>query len=419
MNYIVPPTEYPVPMVKVAPDMPDFPLPKGFDDANSYLNYLVLQGAERLYGQPIPEIVMDRLHYESDVISKKGFAKYFLIINDMVCTARERFNIYIGPGRGSSSGSLVCYCLGITKVDPLKHDLLFECFISADSDALPDIDVDYESGSMEILVNYLKEKYGETNVSRIIVYCKSREKCITGYGVDSCGIALSKHPITCYSPLAKVDDKAVTIYDRYNIEDVGPVKIDILEWGDLNNMHKIIDRIQNNKKIRIDINSIAIDDASTLNAFANGDTDGIPNFSFEKFKLYLKHLSCEIHQSPTFDDLCAFSVIIRRSFNDFREYYLRRRGDWDIECPLPIMVECTKQTYGMILYQEQVMTLTHQIAGFSRSESDDFIKTFRNEDKLCSLHQKFIDGGESNGYSKDMLENAWSIMLVKVKRNIL
>ena len=408
MNYIIPPTNYPVPSKKVAPDLPDYPLPEGFGNENAYLEYLVRQGAEQLYGTPVPDHVIDRVNFELEIIKDKSFTNYFLIVADMVCAAQERFNILVGPGRGSAPGSLVCYCLGITKVDPLKHDLLFERFICPDRDVLPDIDIDYEDGAQDILVCYLKEKYGESCVSHIITYnrTKDKERTIIGHGVHACGIALSNMPTSYYSPLTKVDNTIVTIYDGHHIEEAGPVKIDILDFNELTKIHKILDIIKKDKGIEVNIDRIPIDDPSTLDAFANAETNGIFLFWSGLLKEQLMKL-----KSPTFEDLCAIHTLYRPGLiESVPEYISRKNGTTVIEYPLPIMEKYLKETYGMMIYQEQIMLLSRCIANFSRQESDECRKAIGKlkKDKLDLLHQKFLDGGESNGHSKELLDSIWS-----------
>lgn len=410
MNYIIPPTTCPELPKKIAPALPNYPLPEGYENANAYLEYLAFQGATKLYGSSIPEEVVGRLQFELDIIKEKNVADYFLIIEDMVRIAREGFNILVGPGRGSSAGSLICYCLGITKVDPLKHDLLFERFLSPERNVMPDIDIDCEQGSMDIIVDYLKERYGETNVSYILTYNHARdnERTFISHGIHACDVAMSKLPLSYYTPMAMVDGKVVTVYDGHIIEDAGPIKIDILDWDMLTQMHKIIDLIKQKKQISIDIDSIDTNDQSTLDAFANGETNGVTQFSSNSIKKILLSM-----KSPKFEDLCALNAMYRPGPMDFiPDYISRKNGDSAIKYQLPIMEKYLKQTHGVMVYQEQLMLLLRLIANFTRAESDDCRKAIgkRKKDKVDVFHTKFIDGGISNGYDKCVLEEVWNKM---------
>lgn len=405
MDYIEPPFVYPIPKVKVAPAPPDFPLPQGYDTCEEYLEHLVSQNG---IGKHSTEY-SDRLAYELEIIkSHNGTANYLLIVWDLILAAKNKFHIAVGPGHGSVAGSLVCYCLGITKVDPLKYNLLFERFISPDRDILPDIDIDFEDKAQDILVEYLKEKYGESCVSRIIAYnrAKDKERTIIGHGVHACGIALSNLPMSYYSPLTKVDNTVVTIYDGYHIEDAGPVIIDILDFNELTKLHKILNIIKKDKGINVDIDSIPIDDYNTLEAFANAETNGIFLFSSNRLKEQLMKL-----KSPTFEDLCAIHTLYRPGLiESIPEYISRKNGTSMIEYPLPIMEKYLKDTYGMMIYQEQIMLLSRCIANFSRQESDELRKAIGKlkKDKIDLFHQKFLGGGGSNGHSIEILESIWS-----------
>lgn len=408
MDFILPPINYPIPSKKVALDLPDFELPDGFDNEKNYLEHLVFERAAELYGNPLPECVNTRLNFELEIIMGKGFSNYFLIIEDMVRIARNRYNLYVGPGRGSAAGSLVCFCLGITKIDPLKHDLLFERFINPDRNVLPDIDVDCEDGTRVVLIEYLKEKYGDSSVTNIIAYQRSKDKLrtITGYGVHACGIALSRLPISYYSPLTKIDNTVVTVYDGSNIEDAGPVKIDILDWDVMTKMNNILNLIRDTQHIEIEINSIPLDDQYTLEAFSHGETNNIDMFSSNRLKSVLKSFN-----NISFDDLVALHTMYRPGLIEYiPEYISKKNGKMPIEYKLPVMEKYLKQTSGLMLYQEQLMLLVRMVANFSRSEGDELRKALgkKKEDKLVIFHQKFIDGGKTNGYSDKILEDIWS-----------
>lgn len=231
MHYITPPTVYPTLDREVSPELLAYPIPQGFANADEYLSFLVRHQASSIYGDSLPQLVEERISMELNAIKVARCADYFLIIEDLVRIARSKYKFLIGVGRASFAGSLVCYCLGITKVDPLTHNLLFERFFPDNENLLPDIDLEFEDNSRESLWSYLREKYGEDRVTHIITYLYGRKPSsgIMGHGIHICGIALSREAISRYSPLTIVQDKIVTIYEGNQIEKAGVVKLDILD----------------------------------------------------------------------------------------------------------------------------------------------------------------------------------------------
>ena len=408
MNYILPPTTYPVQKNKISPALPEFELPNGFENKNAYLEYLVFKGARVMYGSTIPNNVANRLKFELDVVREKDYADYFLIIADLVRAAREEFNLYVGPGRGSSASSLICYCLGITKIDPLQYDLLFEQLVRLDKNILPDIDIDCEDGAKDVLTEYLKDKYNEICVANIIYYIRKRDNMtdIFGYGVHCSGIALSKEPLSYYTPLTKVDNKVVTVYDGFRIEDAGPVKIDVLECDYLKSIHQILDLIKDKKHIDIDLDNIPTDDICTLGAFSRNETKGISLLSLPQLNKYIMSI-----KNLSFDDLLALVSLNNPYSKDLiPEFIARKNGDVQTTYLIPIMGKYLNTTCGMMIYHEQFMLLIRAIANFTREESYEIRKAvcMRKTDKIAIFHEMFIDRGKNKGYSTDILEEIWN-----------
>ena len=402
---IEPPTVYPTPSQKVAQDLPRVQLPAKFKDYKSYLRALAGEGAVRRYGCPLPEAVAERLDYELSVINDDD-ALYFIIIQDLVRAALDR-NLMVGPGRGSAPGSLICYCLGITMMDPIKYSLLFERFITSDRTKLPDIDIDAEVGALDKLTEYLKETYGREHVANIITYScdKVYSHKVVGHGVHACGIALSRLPISHYTPLTKVDGKVVTVYDGITIEDAGPVKIDILESEILTLMHRLINVIKEKRHVELNVDMLPFDDQDTLEAFTKGYGAALL-CGGERLAKILATLP-----SPTFDDMVAIYSLDRPGIIDLLpEYIMRKRDPGKTAYPLQGMKEVLQGTYGLLIYQEQLMQLAREIANFTRDEADGLRKAFSKKDSilLLQLCDKFINGGVSNGYPVGELEKVWN-----------
>ena len=410
MKLIDPPFIYPIPTEKVKPSLPDFPLSEDVDRF-VYLMQLVSDGlAKRKVSNPSKEF-LDRLNFELEIIDEKDYVNYFLIVADLIRAAKEDFNLFVGPGRSSAAGSLVCYCLGITEVDPIKHDLLFERFINLDRYVLPDIDIDVEEGGKDILIQYLKDKYGDDHVTHIITYAmkenrgRIEERTIVGHGIHACGVAVSKLPTSSYTSLTKVDDIVVTVYDGHCIEDAGPVKFDILDFKVLEQMHIIQDCIKADVDKEFDVSCIPADDQATLDAFHRGETEGIFMFEPAAIKKCLR-----IIHSVSFCDLVALNTMYRPGLMDYiPDFIARKNGQSKIEYALPCMEKYLSETYGMLIYQEQLMLLIQNIAGLSRADSDILRKAFakKKDEVLNEMRPRFILGGMANGYSESVLQSLW------------
>jgi len=394
-------TTYPIPVTRVSPDLPSFPLPEGFDDAFHYLKHLVAEGATRLYGDGIHQPVSDRIEHELAMIDEV-FANYLLIIWDLVRMTEERYHLMMGPGRGSTAGSMVCYCIGITQVDPLKHGLLFERFCGSGSLTMPAIDLDCEDGAKEKMVAYLKEKYGDRQVSNVIVY-KRENGAVVSRGIHASGVALSRLPIDHYAPLTQVDGTLVPVYDHRCIRDAGPVMINILELSVLNKLHGMLRHITDRQ--HLDLESLPLDDPQTLEAFVKGETEDVFLFSSPHLCQYLKRF-----ESLSFEDLVAIHTLYRpEQMKLMEDFYARHSNGRVRKNTLPCMVCCLEETRGLLLYQEQLMLLLAEIAGFSGMESERCRKALhrRDEAQLAQYKKIFVEGGIERGHPPLALERIW------------
>lgn len=398
------------------PVMPPFSIPKGFQSDADYLEYLTYTKAKLIYGYPIPKEVEDRLRFELEIIEKKGAERYFLFIQDIVDTAEKELGALVGPGRGSTAGSSVAYCLGITKIDPLKHDLLFERFMCPDKLVMPDIDLDFDEEGRARVLEWLEKKYGKECCAHIVTFAKSNTKelegIIQGMGVHACGLVISENPISDWAPVCVQDDPDVegniiqcTQYDGRTIEETGLIKFDFLSLNTLSQLKMICERIKANTGRDFDIGKIPLDDKKTFELFQQGDTEDIFQYETQGMRQYLR----ELHPT-TFEDLVLLNVMYRPgSIEDLPLLIKRKKGKSKIRYAIPNMEKYLHETYGILVYQEQLMLLSRLIADFSRGESDTLRKAMgkRKQDKLAELKLKFIEGGMKNGYKKSTLEGIW------------
>lgn len=454
---------------------------------SDYLTKLVYDGAARIYGTLTPQIE-ERLRFELHHIKINGFPEYFLFVQDYINAAQKDLNVWVGPGRGSAVGSLVNYCLGITKVDPLKYGLLFERFIRLNHvSLLPDIDIELDADGRNKVLHWIKEKYGDENCARIITFdtmdakasikegariedlpsertealCKmipdhgykanyslrkllsineydgkpeSPKLVAVLYGenkkeantikyasqiegtlrdicVHACGFVICPDAITNYVPVSVVKEdnsevKLLTQYDSEKIKEMGLVKFDILESGTLSEMKECLRLIKENKGISIDIDHIPLDDENTLKLYQEGRTTGTFNFDYPGMQKYLR----ELH--PTvFDDLVAMYAFYRPGLMDYIPAFIaRKNGKEEITYDLLIMEKYLKETQGIPVYQEQIMHLVREIAGFTRYQSDVIRQALskRKRDIYDAFKPRFIEGGQINGYETHTLEKIWS-----------
>src|SRR5574344_206084 len=444
-----------------APIMPPVSIPEGFKNDTDYLKQLTYTKAKDIYGNPVPEEVDDHLQFELEIIKKNGAERYFLFIQDVVNYAEKELGALVGPGRGSSAGSLVAYCLGITKIDPLKHDLLFERFMCPDRQMLPDIDLDFDEEGRSHVIEWLNDKYGKDYCAHIISYsifstrtafssvaqvkllpaetanaikyspelrklvrsagqtiqnaiCDTKvlEGTIKGTGVHACGFIVSDSPISDWAPVCVQEDpdeegKTIrcTQYDGRTIEETGLIKFDFLSLKTLSQLKKICERIKVKTGKDFDMEKIPLDDQKTLELFQRGDTEDIFQYETHGMQKCLR----ELHPT-TLEDLVLLNVMYRPGIMENIPLLIKRKKDVSkIRYVIPNMEKYLHDTYGILVYQEQLMLLSRLIADFNRGESDALRKAMgkRKQDKLAELKLKFIKGGMNNGYKKSTLERIW------------
>lgn len=445
-----------------------------------YLAKLAFDGAKKLYGDPLTEEVAERLKFELYIMKTMGFPGYFLIVQDFIAAAREQLGVWVGPGRGSAAGSAVAYCLGITKIDPIKYDLLFERFLNPDRISLPDIDVDFDDDGRGEVLRWVTEKYGQEKVAHIITYgtmatkmaikdvarvqklplpesdrlcklvpdklasgkklnlpnaieeipelqqaeaspdpllhntmkyAKMLEGNVRGTGVHACGTIICRDDITDWVPVSTADDKEtgekmlVTQYEGSVIEETGLIKMDFLGLKTLSILKEAVENVRLSRGIEVDIDNVPIDDPLTYKLYCEGRTIGTFQFESPGMQKYLREL-----QPSVFEDLIAMNALYRPGPMDYIPDFIdRKQGRKPIEYDLPVMEKYLKDTYGITVYQEQVMLLSRLLADFTRGESDALRKAMGKKlrDKLDQMKPKFISGGEKNGHDPKILEKIW------------
>ncbi len=463
-----------------------------------YLAKLAYEGAQRIYGSGkadnltadklikgsygIPEDVEDRIRFELHIMKTMGFPGYFLIVSDFINSARDELGVWVGPGRGSAAGSVVAYCLGITKIDPLKYDLLFERFLNPDRISLPDIDTDFDDDGRGKVLQWVMNKYGKENCAHIITYgtmaaknsikdvarveklpleksnalCKAMPdrlpdgmkpklanylKCtpelqeaeasadpreantikyakmlegtVRSTGIHACGFIICRDPISDHVPVSTADDPdfpeiktAVTQYDGHVIESTGLIKMDFLGLKTLSEQKECCKLVKQTRGIDIDLDHIPIDDPATYKLYQEGRTVGTFQFESAGMQKYLR----ELH--PTvFEDLIAMNALYRPGPMDYIPSFIaRKNGREEIKYDIPCTEKYLKDTYGITVYQEQVMLLSRQLANFTRGESDALRKAMgkKKKDIVDKMKPKFIEGGVSNGHDPKILEKIWA-----------
>ena len=445
-----------------------------------YLAKLAYDGAKRRYGENLSEEVQERIKFELHIMKTMGFPGYFLIVQDFINAARNQLDVSVGPGRGSAAGSAVAYCLGITQIDPIQYDLLFERFLNPDRISLPDIDVDFDDDGRGRVLNWVTEKYGQEKVAHIITYgtmatklaikdvarvqklplsesdrlcklipdklpdkklnlpnaiayvpelqeaevspnpvlrdtikyAKMLEGNVRNTGVHACGTIICRDDITDWVPVSTADDKEtgekmlVTQYEGSVIEDTGLIKMDFLGLKTLSIIKEAIENIRQSKGIVLNIDEIPIDDPATYRLYSEGRTIGTFQFESAGMQKYLREL-----QPSTFEDLIAMNALYRPGPMDYIPDFIdRKHGRKPIEYDIPIMEKYLKDTYGITVYQEQVMLLSRLLADFTRGESDALRKAMGKKlrDKLDHMKPKFIEGGRKNGHDPKVLEKIWA-----------
>ena len=413
-----------------APIVPSIDIPDGFGNDRSerednYLEYLCFSKAKQIYGELLPEDVPDRLKFELQIIKHRGASGYFLFLQDVVNTAQSELGVWIGPGRGSAAGSLVCYCLGITKIDPLKHDLLFERFLSPEGSMFPDIDIDFDDEGRERVLEWLQQKYGKECCAHIVSFSSFSDdsvlkRKIRGLGIHACGFVVADEPVSNWAPIStcsiedsKGNEQLVncTQYDGWHVESSGLVKFDFLGLKTLSQMRDICASVKVHYDKDFDIEKIPIDDEKTMELFQTGQTDDVFQFSSKGIQKYLQKLH------PTcFEDLVILNCMYRPGSMEYISTLVKQKHSLKaVKYMIPCMEKYLHGTYGIIVYQEQIMMLSRLIANFDRSESDLLRKALgkRKMDVLSVLKPRFIEGGIKNGHKKNALEKVWKEMEAK------
>ncbi len=447
-----------------------------------YLAKLAYDGARKLYGDPIPDDVRERVKFELHIMKTMGFPGYFLIVQDFINSARDQLGVMVGPGRGSAAGSVVAYCLGITKIDPIKYDLLFERFLNPDRISLPDIDTDFDDDGRGKVLEWVEDKYGHDKVAHIITYgtmatknsikdvarveklplAKSNELCkaipdklpdgakmnlpnaikyvpelreaeasndpklsntikyakmlegtVRGTGIHACGTIICRDAISDWVPVSTAEDKSdpghkllATQYDGHVIEETGLIKMDFLGLSTLSILKEAVENVKITRGIDIDLDNIPIDDELTYKLYQEGRTVGTFQFESAGMQKYLR----ELH--PTvFEDLIAMNALYRPGPMDYIPSFIaRKNGKEEITYDIPCMERYLKDTYGITVYQEQVMLLSRQLANFTRGESDALRKAMGKKKKAIvdAMKPKFIEGGTKNGHDPKVLEKIWA-----------
>ena len=472
------------------PVVPAIYIPNGFgneriSEEDAYLEYLSFSKAKQIYGKPLSEDVADRLKYELEIIRQRGASGYFLFLQNIINIVQSELDVWVGPGRGSAAGSLVCYCLGITKIDPLKHDLLFERFLSPEGSMFPDIDVDVDDERREDVLELLQQIYGKDCCAHIVSFSTFStanafstiarvkqlhtpetmainevlsshygyswrsikdvikyepklkklvrkagqplnnaidntavlERKIRGLGIHACGFIVANDPITNWAPISTVsiedsngNDEILRCvqYEGMRVESSGLIKFDFLGLKTLSQMRDICLLIKTRRNENFNIDVIPIDDEKTMKLFQTGQTDDVFQFNYQGMQKFLR----ELH--PTcFEDLVILNCMYRPGpMEDISTLIKHKKSKKGIKYIIPCMEKYLQNTYGIIVYQEQMMMLSRLIADFSRGESDLLRKALgrRKIDVLSFLKPKFIEGGMKNGHKKNALEKVWNEM---------
>lgn len=413
--------------IRHAPIVPAIYIPDGFgneriSEEDDYLKYLSFSKARLIYGKSLSEDVADRLKFELEIIRQRGASGYFLFLQNIINIVQSELDVWVGPGRGSAAGSLVCYCLGITKIDPLKHDLLFERFLSPEGSMFPDIDVDVDDERREDVLELLQQIYGKDCCAHIVAFStfpgdSVLRRRVRDLNVHACGFIVANDPITNWAPIATVgiedsegNDKILRCvqYDGRHVEKSGLIKFDFIGLKTLSQMREICMLIKTRKDENFNINTIPIDDEKTMKLFQAGQTEDVFLFDSQGMQKYLRDLH------PTcFEDLTILNCMYRPGImEDLPTLIKRKKSKKGIKYIIPCMEKYLHDTYGIIVYQEQLMMLSRLIADFSRGESDLLRKALwrKNKDVLSVLKPKFIEGGMKNGHGKMVLEKVWNGM---------
>ena len=467
--------------------LPNFTMPPEFKTQDDYLKFLTFEGSKKRYPNMTSE-TEERLLFELSVIKDSGYPGYFLIVQDFTSVARD-MGVSVGPGRGSAAGSAVAYCLGITNVDPIAYDLLFERFLNPERVSLPDIDIDFDDEGRQSVIDYVVEKYGQRQVAQIITYgsmaarssikdvgrvmdvplhevnlvtksfpdhlsanlnkvlapdgiqpklkgamnsdqvraaeefrekatkedeigemirtAKRLEGSVRNTGIHACGVIITPDDITKYVPVttAKDSDLLVTQYDNSVVEDAGLLKMDFLGLKTLTIIKDAVKIVKDRHNVEIIPDDIPLDDKKTLELFSKGNTNGVFQFESPGMQKHLKAL-----KPDKFEDLIAMNALYRPGPMEYiKDFVERKHGRQEIKYDLEDMEEYLKDTYGITVYQEQVMLLSQKLAGFTKGQADSLRKAMGKKkiEEMNKLFDLFISQGTERGHEEDILKKVW------------
>jgi DNA polymerase-3 subunit alpha len=454
--------------------LPEFKLPEGFETQDEYLSYLANEGAKRRYPDITTEI-QDRINFELCVIAEMGFAGYFLIVQDFIRAARER-KVSVGPGRGSAAGSAVAYCTGITDIDPIKYKLLFERFLNPKRISMPDIDIDFDDDGREEVMKYVLEKYGKDRVAQVITFgsmgakmairdvarvinlplpeanrlsklipdgpdvslksayrdvpefraelnsndplirktlemAEILEGSIRQTGIHACGVIIGRDPLIEHIPVAisKETDLMITQFDGHYLEKVGMLKMDFLGLKTLSIIRDALENIRLSKGIDLDMDTISYEDLKTFELYQKGETVGTFQFESPGMRAYLKDL-----KPTTLEDLIAMNALYRPGPMQYINGFIKRKFGLEVvEYPHPWLEEILKDTYGIMVYQEQIMQTAQKIGGFSLAQADNLRRAMgkKKMDVMEKEKEVFVAGAAKNGIEKAKAVEIFDIMM--------
>ncbi len=472
--------------------LPHFALPEGRTDQFEYLYEKTFEGARKKYGTITTEIT-ERLHFELDTIKKMGFTGYFLIVADFISAGRD-LGVFVGPGRGSAAGSVVAYCIGITNIDPLKYNLLFERFLNPDRKSMPDIDTDFDDEGRQKVIDYVVDKYGKNQVAQIVTFgsmaAKSSikdvarvlnlplsdsnalaklvpdrpgtelnrimssvpitgkdslaekeqynpddidgirklreiasgndlraevlreavklEGSVRGTGMHAAGIIIAPTDLKNIIPVltSKETNLLITQFEGKEIEEAGVIKMDFLGLKTLSILRDALKLIETHHKVKIDLDSIPLDDKKTLELYQKGETNGTFQFESPGMQKHLREL-----KPDKFEDLIAMNALYRPGPIEHIPNFINRKfGREKVVFDVPAMEEYLSETYGITVYQEQVMLLSQKLAGFSKGDADTLRKAIskKNQETLAKNKAKFVEGCLKNEIAKEVAEKIWT-----------
>ncbi len=470
--------------------IPHFPVPPAFANQEAYLDHITWEGARKRYETITPEIE-ERINFELFTIKTMGFAGYFLIVSDFI-VAGKKLGVFVGPGRGSAAGSVVAYCIGITNIDPIKYNLLFERFLNPDRKSMPDIDTDFDDEGRQKVMDYVVDKYGKNQVAQIITYgtmaakmsikdvarvmdlplsesnglaklvpdrpgtslrrvlkapvtgpkslteegvgaddisnilklreiyngddirskvlheAEVLEGSVRNTGIHASAIIIAPKDLMELIPVATSKDSELwlTQIDGSNIESAGVLKMDFLGLKTLSILKTALRLIKQNHGLEIDLDALPLDDELTYKLYQRAETNGTFQFESGGMQKHLRDL-----KPDKFDDLIAMNALFRPGPMAYiPDYIERKHGRQEIHYDLPEMEEFLKDTYGITVYQEQVMLLSQKIAGFSKGDADVLRKAMGKKQRavLDKMKEQFIEGAKNNNHPVNKLEKIWT-----------